>query len=141
MQLFKALVSLAEVKDKAHGSFLEEYLLVRKWVPSVELVVGNRVFQISLLVLQLFMIMQDIWRLGRHMIIFCVTSLGLKLKNDVSLSILSKAATGVKYPASQTRLLNQLHCISFLLLVNPLNLNVLTVLVSCLHLSQELNIL
>lgn len=42
---FEALVSLAEVKDKAHGSFLEEYLLVKKWVPCVEVVVGNRVFQ------------------------------------------------------------------------------------------------
>lgn len=142
MQLLKALISLAEVKDKAHGSFPEEYASKEVgalcWVSCGKQGFPNcSTTQISLLVLQLFMIMQDIWWLERRMIIFCVTSLDLKLKKNVSVSILSKAATGVKYPASQIRLLNQPHCISFLLLVNPL----FTVLVPCLHLGQELNVM
>lgn len=45
-QLLEAVVPLAEVKDKAHGYFLQQGVLVRKWVPCGELGAGNPVFQV-----------------------------------------------------------------------------------------------
>lgn len=42
-QLLEAVVPLGEVEDKAHGYFLQEGVLVRKWVPCGELGEGDPV--------------------------------------------------------------------------------------------------
>lgn len=44
-ELLETAVPVAEVKDKAHGYFLDNGLLVRKWVPCSEVGVENPIFQ------------------------------------------------------------------------------------------------
>ena len=42
----KVASTVAEVKDRAHGYFLENGVLMRKWVPCNEVGVGHPLFQV-----------------------------------------------------------------------------------------------
>lgn len=45
-ELWCVASTVADIKDKAHGYFLDNGVLVRKWVPCNEVGVGKPVFQI-----------------------------------------------------------------------------------------------